>query len=302
MTLENSIQKLDEWDLSTNIEKMPICGHEGCSPKLYKEAPEKPAELTRCPLCAYALRKIALSKIAVKDQPAFQAIWINHCLSPETSYIFAVLRPFKVDRERDITTILDNSLKFDSDGWRKELSKEGRQYYRQKIFEWFIRRYAWCNAVKAIWGSGIPFPTWINLIYPRFLGGIIIGFLPLVPESSIWRLAEQYGITSPYWPPSTLFLIGATLALVFLYIYNECFKLIQGHRNTIWRALGTLLLGCGYSFGAFRGIYWPMMRGVSDYGNNGNPWLYAPFFCSAALLVGVFLQFFWEEKTITEPL
>jgi len=252
--------------------------------------------ITKCPYCFYAIQKNALEK---NNKDAIRSV-LRHCFAADTEFIFIELRPHGIKREELVKDIAHKFLYVETSHF--PITLQSRQYYRQKIFEWFIRRYAWWNAVKAIWRSGLPLPTCINLIYPRFLGGIIIGFLPLVPESSVWKLAAKYGITSSCDPVPTLVLIIVTLVLVFMYIYYECFKLIQSHCKTFFRSLGTLLLGCIYSLGVFGFIYWPLMKVEPEYVLQNDFWLYAPFFCPAALLVGVFLQFFWEEKTITEPL
>ncbi len=271
--------------------------HGCCSPQALSDL-LKSGELKRCPFCAYAVRKLAIARHA-----GFQAIWLKYCLSPDTGYIFAVLRPHGVEREEEVAELLQNSLVLDDGSLAQELTREGRRYYRQKIFEWFIRRYAWGYAWTGIRGAGVPLATKVNLLYPRLLGGIIIGFLPLVPESGVWKLAKEYAMTPDCCPVRTLILCGASLLLVFLYIFHECFKLTEESATAIRRAFGTLLIGSFYSVVSFGSIYWPLMYRLDEYAAPGTSfWTYAPFFCPTALLVGVFLQFFWEDKTITEPL
>jgi hypothetical protein len=108
--------------------------------------------LATCLLCAYAIRQKAFK---VNEKGKWQRLWLKHCISQETNYIFHVLKevddkdnPISVNREEDVRKIIDEGLmKEDAPLSQYILSRNGVKYYKDVLMDWFLKRYNWREAL-----------------------------------------------------------------------------------------------------------------------------------------------------------
>ena len=150
------------------------------------------------------------------------------------------------------------------------------------------------------------------LLLPRLLAAIGVGYLPLFVTSALWELPYKLQ------PSYRLGCAAGAVVLSFTYLlWLEVHKKLSKTQElskwlSRWRAFWILVLGCVISSviglvildvvggplgrasykgipcgvtGIFGVIHWPILL------------FFAPF----ALLIGVILQIFWEEKPITQP-
>ena len=176
---------------------------------------------------------------------------------------------------------------------------------------------------------------WFKKMIPRLSGGIIVGYLPLLMTGDMWKFCLN--IT---WLEFSQIVIVSLLACR-IYLYVEVNNVIKNKNEALKRSRAVLFLGCIESlivglvfcslFGpilidkvAFRGesidftqehflrhlpkeIHAPVLFGllnVSVFKNLVHV-VYPPvilLYFPLALFVGVFVQIFWEDKPITEPL
>jgi hypothetical protein len=176
---------------------------------------------------------------------------------------------------------------------------------------------------------------WFKKMIPRLLGGIIVGYLPLLMTSEMWEFSMN--IT---WLEFLQIIIVSLLAC-WIYLYVEVNNAIRDKNEAFKRANSVLLLGCIESlivglvfcslFGpilidkvAFRGgsidftqkyflfhlpkeIDAPILFGLLNvpFFKNLVHVVYPPvilLYFPLALFIGIFVQIIWEDKPITEPL
>jgi len=164
-----------------------------------------------------------------------------------------------------------------------------------------------------IWLSILIFATirkgfeFVRFCLPRLIGALFIGFIPLVagPEMFTFPLRLNW-----------IQISGISLVLilmVFFYLIIECHTII-GKRGIFKRAFPVILYGLFVSFMMSLFICDITAVDFIDYTRAINYTGYKGLFggviyprivifnAPAALLIGIFVQVFWEEKTITEPL
>jgi len=200
--------------------------------------------------------------------------------------------PFLYDRHQ---------LEFKSSPPIKEIidgAKIGTPFYAEAILVLVMITVIFYTVIK-----GYKFA---KLLLPRLLGTVLIGFIPLTMGQEVYTFPLRLNIWQIFAMSGILYLIA------LLYLTTECY-ITTGKKDAFMRALLITLYGLFISFfiGIFicditsihfidysRSIYATSYRGLFGV-------LYPQiviFFASAALLMGIFIQVFWEEKTITEPL
>lgn len=263
--------------------------------KVPKSAPDTPEE-------AIGFRQIGLYVDEGWTDNYRKALWQNFwhscCLSSKCDYIFAVLGECNIDREKDIKDIIDLWEK--DNLWKYLGSEYGKSYYLDVCMKFFLRRYALSKALKLWWKYNKCSFSVLNLLLPRLIGTILIGFIPLVMADEIWQFPSKLyagSIITYYVLFSSLFVVS------WIYLFIEC-------RNTIGKVNITILVI--RSFLVFIGgiiismflsfiIVVPLL---SPYISTANVSCMQTklLFASLALFIGIFIQVFWEEKPITEPL
>ncbi|MFN3479765.1 MAG: hypothetical protein ACK415_05185 [Thermodesulfovibrionales bacterium] len=236
--------------------------------------------------------------------------WLKICVNPqkEVNYDF-YFEKNGLDKEEDVKKIL-----FDKENNLKKIFKENEkktdwQIRLRTIADWFLKRYDIATAVKIYKHIESPHKTFfdkVRLFIPRLIGAIFIGFLPLITGQETWELPLKLGWL---W---TILLSCLSLAFAYLYLTVECHNIIRKKKEALKRAFFVFFMGLLYSL-VFSFVIVSIMgkhfietqnfkakcvdlMGIEIYFEN------IVFFASLALLIGIFIQVFWEEKTITEPL
>jgi hypothetical protein len=191
----------------------------------------------------------------------------------------------------------------------------------EKDYSWYILGFFYIPAI--LWCfCGLLWRPVMDLLLPRFWIAALAGYLPLFITDDVWKLAA-----SPNWVGSKLLgMILLNLGSIFIAFYYmrrwEVGKNLDRTPNfearvLIWRsaflAVFGWLVAVGLGIAIFQVAGEPMadvvldptrkscLFSVSTFAGKVYPTLlfqFAPF----ALLVGVILQIFWEDKPITEPL
>jgi hypothetical protein len=259
---------------------------------------------------SYIKAKHRLKEIAVQDnislnnkkrEIAFYD-WLKICINPqkEASYDF-YFEKNNINKEQEVKEIL-----FDKNGNLREIFKnEDWQIRLRKISDWFLKRYEITTAKKILKSIKSSFLDKLKLYLPRLWGAIFIGFLPLIMGQETWDLPHKLH------PVSVILLSLVFFAVAIIYLTNECYNIIRDKAESELRALkvggrGALIsviasfficlsIGEDSVHVDYSKIYLNLSAGMSI-------WKNILFFASSALLIGIFIQVFWEEKTITEPL
>ena len=261
------------------------------------------------------LKKIALENNTLDTADKEEAFYdlLKICVNPqkEINYDF-YFEKHRINKEDEVEEIL-----FDKDKGgqlrgiflMKEGDSQDWQIRLRTIADWFLKRYDFKNAKKILKNIDSKHKTVfdrIKLFSPRLWGAISIGFLPLIVGQETWELPLKLGwnLVSGL---SILFLL-----IIFWYLRIECFNVTRDKTTVQKRAMSVCLRGFGislifstfivYVMGEYSVITSDLKKKAFDF--FGTP-LYLEniiFFTSAALLIGIFIQVFWEEKTITEPL
>ena len=237
---------------------------------------------------AYAARKVAFD-LALKNQAEWQHYWFKCCISDKCDYIFSILTSKDVDREDDLKKICNPESKL----W-KARGNEEMQGYVDLCIDFFLKRYNWLDASKLWWKS--PSRKNLNftkLLFPRLLGAILVGFIPIITSKEIWEFAGDN--------QSNLLTYCAIIFIVSIfYLEYELYKTTRGTIVKKWcqlRIIPVLVFGLSYSlFFSYIFTIVGFMEGV------GWCWNRVTFYAMFAFLIGILIQLLWEEKTASEPL
>ncbi len=239
----------------------------------------------------------------------WQNYWLSCCLSSKCDYLFSILAedpfdvyPEKIDREKDILRLLR-----DEGFWEKGVAyPTGKSHYLKISLSYLLRRYSYRRAFH-LWCKHRQFEfKWIfsffSLTLPRLWGAIIVGMLFLMSGQEGWeKPTKLYEVSqATFWG-----LIALAIIIAFFYLSYECRKVTEYGQREISRRSG-IIMGVGLVESAFISyiFVWRVLLPIqSEYYNfELNPWVTWGAFTVAAFLIGIFLQSFWEEKTIAEPL
>ena len=238
--------------------------------------------------------------------------WLKICVNSkkEPNYDF-YLEKKELNKEVEVTQILfeDNetddirNIFKDDDGQ----IRDEWQIRLRTIASWFLKRYNLSTAMKILKNCNTNRFDQINLILPRLWVAIFIGFLPLLFNQGTWELALNLGL----WCILISFLL---IAISISYLKFECYNITRNEKTAKKR--GKFVGICGLIISLFISTIIVISKGEffvgHDYKTNGlnvvghiiflEDILFILIFASAALLIGIFIQIFWEEKTITESL
>ncbi|MEW6089172.1 MAG: hypothetical protein AB1498_12805 [bacterium] len=245
---------------------------------------------------ALLTRQLAVGLIDVDEKlkAQWENYWIRCCLSRKCDYIFSVLVECGINREKDILDLLNNGKLWNylgsESGW-------GKEYYINICIKFLLSRYAWFDALNI--KSKQTFLPLFHLSLPKLWGSILIGIIPFISSKDLMGLPGK--LTSIQFKISIIFMFLLTL-LYFLYECHseyECFT--DKCRNEIIRnrALWVFLMGIIYSFVLSYFICKPIL---SIYIADAEVCKSIIYFTASSLFIGILLQVFWQEKTITEPL
>lgn len=150
---------------------------------------------------------------------------------------------------------------------------------------------------------------WFRILVPRLLGGLILGYLPLMMTDEMWRSASLLS-----WVHVAVIAFAA-IASSYLFLYVETRNVLVSADWARRRAVTLLTMGIVESLAlglliceATTTIYAavnpeivsrePIFIGLLGIVNIKVLMLWAP----VALLIGIFVQLIWEDKPITQPL
>lgn len=261
----------------------------------------------------YHLKEIALGSndISKEDEEDIFYDWLKICVNPqkEINYDF-FFEKNGLEKEEEVRKIL-----FENNGkgpLRKVFKSTDWQIRLRSISDWFLKRYDIITARKIIKNVDKPVKSIfdkIKLLSPRLWGAIFIGFIPLVAGQETWDFPVKV-LEVDGW--IYLLCLSAFFVLMsFGYLIIECYNLTRNEIVTIKRAWFVCLKGFLISFVFSTLIVYVMGQYSVGDASVGSGWNLLGrkvfpgniiFFASAALLIGIFIQVFWEEKTITEPL
>jgi hypothetical protein len=161
----------------------------------------------------------------------------------------------------------------------------------------------------------------LRLFVPRLAGCIVVGYLPLVVGVETWQFIGELAQSRGEWRLVVMIILAILVA--YGYLVLEMHSLI-GQNRELWRrrlwsrALKIYILGLAWSLVIgliILDILAPTFKKIDEGkflpesqiswvpGFLGEiPWEILIGYVPLALLIGIFLQIFWEEKPITEPL
>lgn len=319
--------ELDKWKLDDG--DLPDHPHIGKIKNVEKELNNllKGDRITGCLICAYALRTKALSQEASSDNWMWRRLWLRHCLSSDTEFIFTVIearddtfvkqnkyepKPLKISREHDVENIVNESI---IKGKNTIGSVSGRDYYLRRIAEWHMRRYNHDAAEYLL--NNLTEKRFLDKFskrYPRLIGATCIGFFPIICIPEFWR----YPIVLTAFDNGMWFLMALVAFFMLLSYFYFKVEYVKTTGNRDWeRPFRIFIFSVGYSMGIalfltilFSGHFvGDGFKGCTDL-ILGLPqpsfFKFYPeitiFFASIAQFIGIVIQFFWEEKNVTEPL
>jgi len=147
-----------------------------------------------------------------------------------------------------------------------------------------------------------------RLLVPRLLGGIVVGYLPLLVTSDLWKFAFK-----AEWYVIFLIMIGAVIAC-WIYLFVEVSNIVLDKRLAFNRASLLLVLGLVESLviGLVASDLFAeklLQNSVLVTSKLEIPTILGTVYVDAvslyfpmALFIGIFIQILWEDKPITEPL
>jgi hypothetical protein len=168
------------------------------------------------------------------------------------------------------------------------------------------------------------FYGWYNQLFrilPRLVGGILVGYIPLISSEDLWKWLLNLPTASAPW----LWLLALAFSYVYLYI-EACTKLISDcavspdlRRDVRIRSGQVCLIGLAeaYVIGVVLCEIWggPAVNGLLKTADAAMPHVYAikgwlgvlvpkviVLYAPLALSLGILVQLLWEEKTVTQPL
>lgn len=239
----------------------------------------------------------------------WHSYWLDCCRSDKCNYIFNVLADCGIDREEDIAKIITAPDFYD------DLSIREKKGYLDPCINYLLRRYSLFRAFR-LWWKYKPAQWRSKLLYfigvlrftlPRLWGAIIVGILFLMGGMESMELPTRLYDVSVV---TTWILVAIAIFIAFIYLNYECGKNTEyGRGEALIRSTYVTLLGLleSAAISAFfvHRIIIPVHRHTTSTASNPitiDFWITWGAFTVAAFLIGIFLQSFWEEKTIAEPL
>jgi hypothetical protein len=166
--------------------------------------------------------------------------------------------------------------------------------------------------------TGLSWRTVFDLLLPRLWAAIGVGYLPLLLTAELWHIPYEFRDGKPivWWAIVFFNVVVFILSFAYLRWFEVAKKLARTPELPKWlsfrRAAWILILGVliSYVSGSVvldlvggplgRASYAAIPHGASGLvGELHRPVLY--LFSPLALLIGVVLQVFWEEKPLTHP-
>jgi len=167
---------------------------------------------------------------------------------------------------------------------------------------------ALAGIILAFWildtSRSTSFLLWANFLHIRLASGIVIGYIALLFQSDMWKLALEIDRIK-----GSTIVFSASLFSLY-YLFSEIKNVVQNARTAIYRCLRLWLIGLFESLAlgiiAQDLLSWFYIESHTNIGVTG---LFAGLiypkililFAPLALAIGIFVQIIWEDKPITYP-
>jgi len=236
----------------------------------------------------------------------WQNYWLKCCRSPECDYIFLFLKD-KVNREADILELWNQEKEI----WQTASdSNKVREIHRHAYSRFLLRRYAIKETLTLLDmnRSIADVKKLLNLfakLSVRIFVGLIVGYFFSILNPTLWELAMGMRCCQYFLSWFFLFIFS------FLYLWYECYTEVEYRKclafKRIW-IVAIINLVISYVI-AFWLVYFlknfPQIFLPGKYSGLAleiNLW-YKPtvFFAVLAMFLSIFIQHFWQEKTVLEP-
>jgi hypothetical protein len=174
----------------------------------------------------------------------------------------------------------------------------------------------WYGLLVVVIGSPLAVVLFKNVLLPRLLAGIAIGYLFLLPGKDFWEFAvsQKADATLQIW-----LLAGLTLFASWLYLlYGEVKRVVIKSGEAKKRALLIFIIGLSQSIAVgfiLSGLLAPPLARWQNWEGlvKAGEWFGIPipfgifpmafvFQVPVAFFVGILSQILWEDKPVTEPL
>jgi len=250
---------------------------------------------------ALSARRLALELVII-DHPQikgkWQHYWLSCCLSSKCDYFFNVLKHCGIDRERDIINLCQRK---EAPLW-EYLTGEEKQLYFDECQRFLLRRYGICEAFKIKKWSACK---WFLAGFSRLFVGLIVAYYFSVFNPTLWGMAMAMCCYQ--------YILSCVVLLItsLLYLWYECYTEIERRK---WLALGRAFIAgllnfaISYIFAMLLVLFiknFPQFFLPEKYlrlAGEINFWYKPPlFFATLAMFISVFVQHFWQEKTVLEP-
>lgn len=205
-----------------------------------------------------------------------------------------------IDRENDIINLME--------AWNEkgELfnflgSKEGVKIYFDVCFRYLLKRYSIINAWK-LWIKN-KYKSFLSMIFwtffpLRIIFGILAVFYFSITAKWLWDIIlkiSESGLAILFW---NIFFLGLSI----LYLWLECFMEIERKgREAFRRALR--VTGINFIITAGLALLLINVLNILKYTHNliGIRIWETLAYASIAMFISMFIQHFWQEKTVPEP-
>lgn len=263
---------------------------------------------------AYLLQRLTLKVEWNSIDNALQASWQNYwlacCRSDKCNYVFYKLAAYDVDREEDILQIFEKENFWSYVDLDKDKPPGGKAYYLRECIIYLLHRFSvgrtfrlWKKNKKIAGAFGV-----FSLLLPRLLGVIIIGAIFVNTITLLWELPARWASAAYYW-------WGLPLSLFVMLLLSILFLIYDFRKKTEYFGFKELLqrVGCVFSMGMVESFLVnlfivisirPALLSLPSHFGSFSPdlWITSISLTIEALFIGIFMQSFWEEKTISEPL
>lgn len=154
------------------------------------------------------------------------------------------------------------------------------------------------------------FTLYFKLLIPRLIGGILIGYLPILMSSDLWKFVKHINDFEGF------FIILISSVFCFYYLFTEIKNVVDDTRTAFFRSMRIWLIGLLESF-LFGVVIMDLfarafVKSFDKLDKLGEPIsgllggqiypkvliIYFPL----ALFIGIFVQLIWEDKPITHSL
>ena len=149
---------------------------------------------------------------------------------------------------------------------------------------------------------------YFKLLIPRLLGGIFIGYFPILIGEEVWTFVKEINAFE------TFFIVILSSGFSLYYLFTELNNVVKDIHAAFFRSVRIWLIGLIESFivgiviqDLFARAFFNTLEDYSLQVSNGllggniYPKVLLIYF-PLALFIGIFVQLIWEDKPITHPL